>query len=153
MLHKLTHLFGNWNGTNSLWLSPDEPARTSDSTLSISPAVKGKFVEVNYTWTESDHDQEGILLIGYESKRELTTAVWADSWHMGEKIMICQGTLTEDGAVDVRGHYQAPTGPDWGWRIVLQAVENELHFVMYNIWPNGKEDLAVKAIYSTFGDC
>ena len=62
--------------------------------------------------------------------------------------MICQGTLAEDGAFDVRGHYQAPTGPDWGWLIVLQLEDKEtLNLIMYNIWPDGKENLAVKAAY------
>jgi len=62
--------------------------------------------------------------------------------------MHCQGVIKENGSVDVRGHYQAPTGPDWGWRIVIEPKnENTLNLVMYNVWPERKEELAVKAIY------
>lgn len=144
----LTHK-GNWQGKNSLWLSPDEPARESATTLSLNPAINGKFVEAKYTWADEGRPQEGILLIGYEEARQLATAVWADSWHMGEKFMFCQGVAKENGSVDVRGQYQAPTGPDWGWRIVVEPEgKNALNLIMYNIQPDGQEALAVKAIYS-----
>lgn len=68
---------------------------------------------------------------------------------MGEKFMRCQGVIQENGRVDVRGHYQAPTGPDWGWRIVVEPEnENFLNLIMYNITPAGEEALAVKAVYA-----
>ena len=106
-------------------------------------------VEVKYTWADEGQPQEGLLLIGYETKRELATAIWADSWHMGEKVMSCQGELDENGIVDVRGHYPAPTGPDWGWRIVIAfEKDRELIMTMYNIAPDGQEALAVKAVYA-----
>ena len=140
---------GNWEGTNLLWLSPQEPATESPSNLSLNTVVNGKFVEIKYTWSDDSRPQEGILLISYEIKRQLATAVWADSWHMNEKFMTCQGVIKEDGSVDVRGFYQAPTGPDWGWRILVQLTsEDSLDLIMYNIWPDGKEELAVKATYT-----
>ena len=65
--------------------------------------------------------KKALLLIGYETERQMATAVWANSWHMGEKYMHCQGVIKEDGSVDVRGSYQVSTGPDWGWRIVVET--------------------------------
>lgn len=141
---------GKWRGVNSLWLSPEEPARKSKSTLSIAPAINEKFIEINYTWIYDDKTQEGKILFGFETERQLANAVWVDSWHMGEKCMLCQGLIKENGSVDVRGQYQAPTGPDWGWRIVLVPdFEETLNLIMYNIWPDGKEELAVKAVYKS----
>jgi len=151
VLDKLLAFTGYWQGTNSLWLSPQEPARESSTTLSLAPAVNQKFIEIKYTWVDDDNPQEGTLLIGYETERQLATAVWADSWHMGEKFMLCQGVIKENGSVDLRGFYQVSTGPDWGWRIVITPEsENALNLVMYNIWPEGKEELAVKAAYVPF---
>ena len=148
VLEKLLAFTGNWQGTNALWLSPQEPARESASTLSLAPAVNQKFIQINYTWTYDDKPQEGLLLIGYETERQMATAVWADSWHMGEKYMHCQGVIKDDGSVDVRGSYQVSTGPDWGWRIVVEPEsENVLNLIMYNIWPEGNEELAVKAVF------
>ena len=138
---------GSWRGTNSLWLSPDASAQKSATTLTLAPAIEGKFLEIKYTWIYDDQPQEGLLLIGYEA--ELVTAIWADSWHMGKKFMQCQGVIKENGSVDVRGQYQAPPGPDWGWRIVLEHEgENTLNLTMYNITPEGQEALAVEAVYS-----
>ena len=148
-LELLLAFTGNWQGKNSLWLSPDEPVRESTTTLSLNPTINGKFIQVKYTWADEGKPQEGMLLIGYENERQLATAVWVDSWHMGEKYMFCQGVIHENGSVDVRGQYQAPTGPDWGWRIVIEPEsENTLNLIMYNTTPKGEEALAVEAKYS-----
>jgi hypothetical protein len=46
------------------------------------------------------------------------------------------------------GSYAAPPGPDWGWRIEIAAEQcKALRLVMFNIWPDGKEELAVEAAY------
>ncbi len=134
VLDKFLAFSGYWQGTNSLWLSPQEPARESSTTLSLAPAVNQKFIEIKYTWAYDGNPQEGILFIGYETERQMATAVWADSWHMGEKFMLCQGDIKENGSIDLRGFYQVSTGPDWGWRIVITPEsENVLNLVMYNI--------------------
>jgi hypothetical protein len=58
---------------------------------------------------------------------------------VGVKYITCQGVVAENGDVDVRGFYQVSTGPDWGWRIMLEPVrDNILNLVMYNIRPDGK---------------
>jgi hypothetical protein len=68
---------------------------------------------------------------------------------MGEKVMNCQGVIPESGGVNVRSQYQAPNGPDWGWRIVIRPESEEaLILLMYNIMPDGKEALAVEARYT-----
>jgi hypothetical protein len=51
----------------------------------------------------------------------------------------CLSVRQQGGAVLVRGSYGVPPGPDWGWTIRV---------VMHNIWPNGREDLAVEATYT-----
>ncbi len=142
----LTTVTGKWAGTSQLWLSPTEDAKKSSATLDLAPTLKGKFFEVKYTWMYEDSPQNGLLIIGYQPDRELATAVWLDTWHMGDQFMTCQGTLTENRVLNVRGTYTVPTGPDWGWRIILEPVsEQALNLIMYNLFPTGKEELAVKA--------
>ncbi len=69
--------------------------------------------------------------------------------HMSDKFMICQGAAEPDGAIVVRGSYAAPPGPDWGWRMVIGPGDGDtFRLIMYNISPDGQEDLAVEASYT-----
>jgi hypothetical protein len=87
-------------------------------------------------------------LLGYDEQQKMATAAWVDSWHMSSKIMACEGAIDPQGAIDIRGSYEAPPGPDWGWRIVITPKSGkELQLVMYNISPEGVEELAVQADY------
>lgn len=83
------------------------------------------------------------------TKADSVTAVWVDSWHVGDKFMICRGVTEGDGAISVRGSYGVSSGPDWGWRTVVgRGDDGSFRMVMYNVSPDGKEELAVEAIYT-----
>jgi len=143
------NLLGNWVGSNLLrlsWLTPSD--YHSPSLLSVKHVAKGKFLTFTYTWSHEDVSQEGVILLGYDAKQELATAAWVDSWHMSSKIMACEGAIDPQGAISIRGSYEALPGPDWGWRIAITPKSGkELQLVMYNISPEGVEDLAVQADY------
>jgi hypothetical protein len=140
-------LLGEWTGSNLLrlsWLTPSD--YHSSSRLSVAPVAKGKFLSFTYTWSHENVSQEGLILLGYDDQQEVATAAWVDSWHMSSKIMSCQGTIDAQGVIVLRGSYEAPPGPDWGWRIVITPKSGrELQIIMYNITPEGAEDLAVQA--------
>jgi GrpB-like predicted nucleotidyltransferase (UPF0157 family) len=143
-----TALVGNWTGLNRLWLSPDEPVRESETTATVALIAEEKFLTFRYTWADEDQPQEGFLLIGQEGDENIVQAFWIDSWHMRDTIMPCQGSLDAQGSLSVQGSYAVPTGPDWGWRIIIEPGEgNTLRLVMVNINPDGKEALAVEARY------
>jgi hypothetical protein len=138
---------GEWAGENKLWFDGND-ARISASRLSVSPVAGGKFVRADYTWGYEGKPQDGSILIGFDSARDVVTAVWVDSWHMGEKAMSCDGSVAADGTVIIPGSYAAPPGPDWGWRIEIGAGPvDALVMRMFNVSPAGKEDLAVEAVY------
>lgn len=148
-LDSLIKLAGSWKGDNKLWLPPAEAPYESQSVAFITPVIRGKSVRIDYTWAFDGEPQEGLLLCGYETKEDLVTAVWVDSWHMSDKFMICQGLAEGDGAIVVRGSYAAPPGPDWGWRMVIGPGDGDtFRLVMYNISPDGQEELAVEASYT-----
>lgn len=142
-------LIGEWTGDNLLrlsWLTPsDFPSR---SRLTVASTVKGKFLNLSYTWSHDNAPQEGQMTLGYDEAQSAATAAWCDSWHMSSKIMYFQGVINDAGEIDVKGSYAAPPGPDWGWRIVIASSDGEdLKLTMYNITPDGVEDLAVSAEY------
>ena len=147
-LDSLIALAGNWKGAYCLWELPSEPAKESPSTASLVSLVGQKFVRIDYAWGYAGQPQEGSVLVGYEAKENLATTVWIDTWHMGDKFMICQGKMDGDGSIVVRGSYSVDSGPDWGWRTVLETRGGSLHMVMYNVTPEGKEELAVEAEYT-----
>jgi hypothetical protein len=108
--------------------------------------AQGKFFELHYSWADEGQPQEGVLVLG--QSQEKLTAAWVDSWHMQDTMMQCTGTLSSDGIVSVVGHYAAPPGPDWGWRIALQSDStDQFRLIMYNITPDGEEMLAVEAAF------
>ncbi|MBI3160506.1 MAG: DUF1579 family protein [Chloroflexi bacterium] len=141
-------LHGEWAGTNQLWLNPQEAVRTSDTRLRIGPVAMGKFVGLEYTWDE-DGPQSGWLLLGLGAEGAGVKAVWVDSWHNADKMMLCEGTVSAEGVVSVAGSYSFGDAPAWGWRIELEAAQDDGFEVrMYNITPEGQEMLAVKAAYT-----
>lgn len=143
------HFLGQWSGANKLYFEgPPEPDNVSDSELMASTVAHGKFLSITYTWTLNETDHEGALLIGRLKKGESTSVAWVDSFHQSGKIMVSKGTVGEDGKVDVLGSYEAPPGPDWGWRIQLESDGDTLKLLMFNITPDGEEALAVDATYS-----
>ena len=142
----LAALAGEWAGPNRLWLAPDTPVRESETRATVALAAEGKFLTIRYTWADDGAAQSGLLLVGVEADGA-ATAAWVDSWHMQDKMMVCRGT-SRDGAVSVTGSYEAPPGPDWGWRIeILPKADGTFQIVMYNITPDGSAFLAVEATY------
>ena len=141
-------LIGEWRGRKQLYLEPPPAAAiTSPSSLSIGAVAGGSFLQLNYTWSYEGAEQTGVMLFGYDDPGA-ATAAWVDSFHMSSKIMFCTGSAA-DGAAELRGSYEAPPGPDWGWRITIRSVSaNELQILMHNITPEGQEDLAVQADFT-----
>jgi hypothetical protein len=147
-----TKLIGTWSGANRLWLSPDDPVRECETAAAVAFAARDKFLSISYTWAFEGEPQEGLFLVGFENDGRDATGVWIDSWHMGDKSMVCRGTCDAQGVVSVTGSYSAPTGPDWGWRTVFEAKDGEsFRMVMYNVPPGEAEQLAVEAVYARRG--
>ncbi len=145
---KLKLCQGKWVGTNQLWVEPEEPVRESETTVSVALIGGGAFAQLTYNWLEKGEHQDGVLLIRLGPNPSASDMVWLDSWHTGGDFMVFRRDEDRDDTISALGSYPAPPGPDWGWRITLEAdPESELRLLMYNITPAGDEALAVKAIY------
>lgn len=141
----LTPLVGKWTGTSRLWLAPGAEPEVSESAARVALAARGRFLVIEYTWAYKGEPQEGMQLLG--AHRDGVTAIWIDSWHMGDAVMRCEGTPGDPARVVVRGSYAAPPGPDWGWQIAIEGAGERLRVVMDNISPDGHPERAVEADY------
>ena len=139
---------GDWKGTNNLYLSwlPD-PLKPSDGTMNVSMKAKGQFVQFDYTWAYEDEPQEGLIVLGCDTKSDAVQVVWTDSWHSRHTFMVSDGKVDENGAVSVKGYYKVPDHPDWGWRTDIIPAGDSIKIVMYNVSPEGEEELAVDTEY------
>lgn len=145
----LNSLVGKWKGENLVWesLNQEEP-HESLTEAEISKVAEGKFLRIDYRWSMGDEPQSGSLLIGQEAVSGEATGIWIDSWQNGDRMMICRGRIDDSGAADLYGSYPALSGPDWGWRIFLEPGGiDSFRIYMYNITPQGVEELAVEADY------
>jgi hypothetical protein len=146
-LGALVALQGSWQAVYQLRGDPSFEG-DSPSHATVVPMLGGRFVRIDYAWSERGTPQEGSLLVGLEDTDGRVTAVWIDTWHNGARMMVCTGRPGPDGGIDVRGTYPAGAGaPDWGWRTQLTLDTDAWAMTMYNVTPDGDEMLAVRAEY------
>jgi hypothetical protein len=138
---------GRWSGRSTLRDADYGIHEESASTLTVTPMVLGRFVRVDYAWTYRGEPQEGSLLVGVQPKGGELSGHWVDSWHNGHRVMACAGHLGRGEGLSVLGSYPAPPGNDWGWRIELTPGAERLRLAMFNISPEGREELAVAGVY------
>lgn len=152
ILDALSACAGSWHGPSTLQDPHNSIAEESQSDLTVTPVLGGRFVRLDYTWSYQGKPQEGSLLIGFQKKEDVFTGHWIDSFHMGTKVMGLQGPNPSGSTLSLLGSYAAPPGPDWGWRIeITPETEGTLRMVMFNLWPEsegGQQDLAVEASYT-----
>ena len=147
-LNSLLQCTGQWQGENRLYLSTDDPGEVSTSTVSFTGLLANTFVRIDQTWAYQGSPQAGSFLIGFEPKFSRVSAHWVDTFHTGRKVIAFTGAPREDQMIEVLGAYAAPPGPGWGWRIQIGLKPaGQLEIRMFNITPEGKEELAVLATY------
>ena len=146
---KLSDLVGSWRGTNRLhvtWIP--EKLKVSESSAVVRSKMNGQFLSIEYTWSFDGEPQEGLLIIGCDPHSDAVQAVWTDSWHSKNILMLCNGNATADRRISVMGHYTVPDNPDWGWRTEIVPNETGFRYSMFNVTPEGFEELAVETEFS-----
>jgi hypothetical protein len=147
-LEGLLALQGDWQATYQLRGDPSLEA-DSASTATVASMLDGRCLRIDYTWSDKGKPQTGLLLVGREHGSDGATAVWLDTWHNQDRMMVSKGSITADGGIDVMGSW--PTGddgPDWGWRTVLSIQPAGWTMTMYVVTPDGEEALGVNAAYT-----
>lgn len=144
---KLSELVGQWSGSNRLWVMPGDPVRESKASATVVSSGSALAL-ITYTWEYEGKAQAGTLAVRTNSEAGDVEVVLMDSWHTANKFMLFHGDEDNQGLVAVRGSYPAPPGPNWGWRIVVEASSADAFCVrMYNITPAGEEAIAVETQY------
>ena len=146
---KLSHLVGAWKGSNRLFVPwMPEKIKESESTATVRSKMNGQFLSIEYSWSFDGELQEGVLILGCDPKSDEVQAVWTDSWHSKNTLMLCNGKIAQDGSISVLGHYAVPDHPDWGWRTEIVPGNDGFRCVMYNLTPEGAEDIAVETNFT-----
>ena len=145
---ELAKLAGSWQGSYRLHTtSLPQESHDSATAARVELRVKDQFLAVEYDWEHNSKKQEGVLIVGCDENSNAVQALWTDSWHMSHKFMVCDGSMDDSGVVNVLGYYSVPDQPDRGWRTEIRPKEDRFEVVMYNISPEGGEDIAVEAKY------
>lgn len=106
----ITALVGEWNGTYRLWLEPGELRTEGPTRCTGQSVLEGRFVALDYGWTDGDDPQLGSMLLGCTDEGAWEMA-WVDTWHTGTSMMFCVGAPD----AEVLGSYGS-TVERWGWR-------------------------------------
>ncbi|MBX3174715.1 MAG: DUF1579 family protein [Gemmatimonadaceae bacterium] len=145
----LSRSVAEWTGHNKLWFKPSDPAFACATTARTTLEAGGNFLAMRYEWSHAGSAHHGMILLGEDVAAARCDAAWVDSFHNGQRLMLCTGPISTDGVLRATGAYPAPPGPDWGWRLELSApAPEQLLLRMFNIMPDGTEALAVEASYS-----
>src|SRR5687768_17691682 len=94
---KLSGIVGSWKGTNRLhvpWMP--EKLKDSESTAVVRSKMNEQFLSIEYTWSFDGELQEGMLILGSDPKSDAVQAVWTDSWHSKDVLMLCNGSVAAD---------------------------------------------------------
>lgn len=145
---RLGEFAGNWTGRNWLWMEPGTPAHECATTATAARVARGVCASIRYDWEFEGQLQEGLLLVLEAPEPGPDDVVWVDSFHTAGRFMRLHGETDERGRIVALGSYAAPSGPAWGWRIVIGSDgPGELHVLMYNVAPDGTAYPAVESRY------
>lgn len=135
---------GSWKGVNHLYLgdAPEQHLR-SDSTMLVSLKANGQIAAFDYRWDYENEQQEGLILLGCDPKSGVAQTIWTDSFHSRNAFIVSDGKYS-DSMYSVKGYYKVPGYPDWGWRTDIHPNDETLIITMYNVSPEGVEELAVE---------
>ncbi len=137
-------LVGTWDGTKKLYMRPEDPVFESEIVAKIGLEVDRKVLKISYEWSFKGEKKEGVLLF-HVNKEANAQSVWMDSFHQSSDFMVANGDLT-DGKISTKANYTQPEYSDWAWRICLETGdENSFSLIMFNVFPDGNEVLAVDA--------
>jgi hypothetical protein len=148
---QLESIAGVWRGTNRLLMHGPNGLEeyVSETSLRAAVELEGLALEVRYDWSHEGKTRHGLLLAGFDAKGGAVNAGWMDTFHQRAGLMICTGE--EEAAASgfqVKGSFEAPEGPPWGWTIGLRAESaGRLLFEMDIITPAGESAPAVRAEY------
>jgi hypothetical protein len=96
--HKLLEpLVGEWTAEVKCWMAPDAPPTVSKATAKTSWAMKGRFVQEEFSGEFMGKPFHGLGFIGYDNVRQKYSNVWIDD--MSTTVYTSEGDADSDGKV------------------------------------------------------
>ena len=96
--HKLLEpLVGDWNAEVKMWMAPDAPPTITKGTAKSTWALKGRFVQQEFTGEFMGKPFSGISFTGYDNVRQKYRNVWIDD--MSTTMVTSEGDANADGKV------------------------------------------------------
>src|SRR5262245_7314349 len=94
--HKaLEPLVGDWNAEVKMWMAPDAPPAITKGTSKSTWALKGRFVQQEFSGEAMGKPFRGVGFTGYDNVRQKYNSVWLDD--------ISTTMVTSEGEVDAAG--------------------------------------------------
>lgn len=147
---RLGDMAGDWEGRTTTWFGGDAPPDDSPWRVSIEPVVSGAFIYQSHEGHIGDRAFSGHVIYGYDAYRRVMTAVWVDSFHLGDAMLLSEGPIPGDPheILNVVGAYvDRPSGQQWRWRTVVRMPDSShLHIRAFNIAPDGREQPALETL-------
>ncbi|MEP7263045.1 MAG: DUF1579 domain-containing protein [Bacteroidota bacterium] len=131
---------GNWTEEVTMWMSADAPAMKSNSTITNTMIMGGRYQQGIHKGSMMGQPFEGMSIVGYDNKLQVYQSTWIDN--MGTGIMMMEGTWNEElKAIEFKGNMVDPvSGAKLAVREVYTVVnENEHTLEMFMSPAEGKE--------------
>jgi Protein of unknown function (DUF1579) len=97
----LEPLVGEWDAEVKTWMDPDAPPTISKGTAKSTWALKGRFVQQEFSGEFMGQPFHGIGFTGYDNVRQKYRSVWIDD--MSTTIVTSEGDAEGDGKVITLG--------------------------------------------------
>ena len=137
---------GTWTGEALTFIDPDRGPEKAKWRGQIELLFGGRFAEFLYAGEVLEKAHQGRLLFAFENDEAQWRTCWLDTFHTGTTLLVSNGPPS-DGVISVKGDYFVNGHPRWGWRTELDdRRDDELTFRMFNVKPDGAEELAVEVL-------
>ena len=93
----LDPLIGEWNAEVKMWMAPDAPPTITKGTAKSTWALKGRFVQQDFTGEFMGKPFRGISFTGYDNVRQKYRSVWIDD--MTTTMVTSEGDAEAGGKV------------------------------------------------------
>jgi hypothetical protein len=94
---RLEPLVGDWDVEVKMWMAPDGPPTITKGTAKSTWALKGRFVQQEFSGEFMGKPFHGISFTGYDNVRQKYNSVWLDEMSTG--MHISEGDADTDGKV------------------------------------------------------
>lgn len=145
----MAKMVGSWKTHGKFWMAPDAPPEESDGSVTVKPALDGRFFLSDFHGTFMGQPFHGMGMDGYDNFKQKHVGTWADS--MGTMILYFEGTCSEGGrVVEMKGTFDDPMTKKPSYMRMVSRVKDDKTMLLesYSPGPDGKEIKTMEIVYA-----